>query len=403
MRLRHVLRCATWITVLLTMVLAALIIHSWVAPLGAFPELGVAAVLVAAWLGLPKLTDIKMRALIRRGCRKSTRSPFALCLHVATTALVAAGFLLATYWTFDHAWYTHLMKSALTESGTASQEYLWNAFAFLPWRREAQIAIERQAMGARYDDDAFRRYVTAFTTNMAVTSSLQRAGDHPPTSLLCCETYVRDPVVWFAGILVEASGKTNTGEVIARAQQLLKNRHTPDAGFLRTYLALETDPEERLELDTREIETMLQHSTLSPDFTLLAFDVLGTAALIDANFEPAWRFYHKEIAYRARVGEALNDRLVRPPHKLLLYHLFMACDKEPDDASAGTARVQAIRAYCSQKQSACVERFKQHFCCTNCTDRAYRLPDSWKAGTYEEITDIQKYFLETTLPSGWRL
>lgn len=372
----------------------------------------VVATWAAAVLGLPDLTRIPLRRLLRRSY-SATRNQRALVLAALFIILlsVSVGVGIISYCIKIRHEYSALIEAALDDPHDV--QTITRAFVLQPWRKEAQILFERYAFEKRYDMKAFRESIRGFVSNEGARHAVDVAASSPDPPFLLdkSSSAINDPVIWFASVLPEGDEDENifTRQAIA----LLSSRTNgarPDyeAQLLRTSLQLGQSPDD--EAIPRQLLELLSRAGAYPKVTptqtyQFACDVLATYFVTECQQEEASKWYRKELDARnasARLNESSTSPLwVRPPNKLMLYYMFRSYEvKEGPDRKYLIRAVQLLNLVpeCEPQFS---PTFQEVF--LSAPYKSYNNPEVWLAGTVlDPNRKPASYIKDTLLHTGWR-
>jgi len=378
-----------------------------------YATLTVAASWMASVLGLPDLAKIPLRGLVRRAYantqgRRFSALSFLTCLFLFTGAGAAA----VVYCLVIRYSYTRLISDSLQDAGNPESASIKRAFVLLPWRKEAQLLFERHTYKLRTEAGmrGLRTYVRGFVKDSTVKAAVMKAASNGHM-LLPLEEHVNqrwfsDPVVWYAGLLPEAEADSDT-VLTSEAVQLL-TRDTSAAAYLlrmslQLSLRLRQDDRKAIRDIQRELASFLSSDSggiLPTTFEYeFATDALAVSYVRGCDAADASYWFQQELEARRRRRSDEGDEIFhRPPHKLLLYHMFVSYSGVEESNADVAARVLDFTDG-SSKCKPFRETFRKDFL-QRVEYAEYKNPAAWLQHT---ILDTNLELLtSTSLLLGWR-
>lgn len=308
--------------------------------------------------------------------------------------------------------YTTLVLESLNEAPEARSESIKRAFMLMPWRQEAPVAFERQTYELRTlaGTTALRKYVRDFVEDERVKGAVTRVAESHAIPLPLDRNAANtlfDPVLWYAGLLPEAEDDTETA-LTKEAIAYLKNHEPFDlssrTSLLRQSLELQlltNDVSERRSarkslmqfFDTHEYKA----SANSHEYQVASDTIATSWARGCRPYEASLWFQRVLDARRTGLDDNGMPLWHRPPHKLLLYHLFMAYSAEGgSDMDLANRLLNYQDASCDQPYRVAFER---DFL-AQAADVPFKARAGWLRGTTMAIP--LEGFLKDSLQRGWR-
>lgn len=360
-----------------------------------------------AFLGVATQVRISLWPKLRQlyAVTRHHRTLFLISLLVVFV-LVSGGLGVVTYSLRKRQQYSALIKRAMDGSTEDDDESIAQAFALIPWRREAQILFERQAWERRNAADmaGFRKHVRDFVGRKEVLEAVENVRQNQgvnksgvlPFYLTEEESVLGDPIVWYASLLPEVDeGRELKG--LNRAIELLSAYDTPEAVMQRMSLELtllttqSDDPQlasakEDYERKAEEVvgklkELLNQYTGKSESYSFayqIGADSLATYYIRLCRYketgfyQEAFHWFQKEIHLRSQLATLSKKSLWhRPPDKLILY--YMLC---PDCSTTGGG---------SERGKAFLRNYNYCYCYKN---------ELWKTGDLQCIGDWFKKQME---------
>ncbi len=398
-----------WISILAVAILVVANVRALGESFRFYAVLTVAGGWVASVLGLPDLARIPLRAYLRHWYattrRRRTLVVCALAFLMLVTSVQAAE---VVYCLVVRYRYTQLIASGLNDSPDRAMDAVRQAFILVPWRKEAQILLEAHAYRLRTDASmsALRHFIKGFVdyngVNRAVQSTLRKSGLPLPLEGVAPQRWLSDPVVWYASLLPEAEGENEDG-LLKSAVAELAYRDPPDvfpqAYLLRTSLSLQLQIEDeearhRLRRDLIEFLNKDEDARLTTlhEFQV-ACDMIAVSFLHDCKHEDANDWFARELQARERTSYEGYPVWHRPPHKLILFHVFVSYSNiDESDSDLGRRTLDATDGCPAYRMS-----FEQRLLKENPSMRA---PDAWMKNT--TLNANLESLVNSTLQMGWR-
>ena len=374
-----------------------------------------ALVWLTSLLGLPDLAKIPVRSWIRRlfaatqpighGWRVRRRELVTAALAIVLGASVFASKPVATgYWHRDR--YTRLIKQGLQSLNTNQPAI--EAFKLEPWRKEAQILLERSAFLSRPAGtaDTFRSVAAELASTLGVEAAIL---SQPllPLYLQPDILAVANPMAWYASFLIEGDS-VDDGPLARQARNFLSTSD-PESALILAYLdmtdsSIEVEEQERrakalgdrLErVGPKDLELLLSHSYL------WASDTLAMYHLAYCDQEAASYWLAKEL--KARLDYAGQVLWLRPPEKFGAFYLFGE-HGGMTDAGILPGSLGAKRAQLADSNERCGFDFRPVIKKMSGEYSVFKTREGWVNGTiYEYIGNSQlEELLESLLTKGWR-
>lgn len=390
-------------------------------------------------LGLPVLSNIPLRPMMRKlyGRTRRRRAP-ALAALAALFVSAGAGVGVVSYCWWKRHQYVTLIDQALKSSENDRMEYARRAFVLIPWRKEAQILVERQVYRLRNSEDmrVYKERVARFVSDEEVMSAVRTAPgrDGLPVYITDDDRTLSDPVFWYASILPEKDAADNPA-TLNRAIALLSSRDDPLSLIQRKSLefhlrALQSraavdggDPaaagglQETYRGAARELGELLE--TYSEDLNVsasfpyqIACDALGTyyINLCRAGggaplYKDSWKWFRKVLQARSQQSSLSKTQVWhRPPEKLDLY--YMLCPECRETSEEGKARAAIFVAnfrycYCQANNIAWRDCPADAFAKTLDSYSNFMKRDAWRGGTVL-TSEVPSEVKNGLLSEGWR-
>jgi hypothetical protein len=308
--------------------------------------------IVAAYhvLGLPELGAIAPRQWFRRlfAMTQPRRTIAAMLLSIAALFGVWQSVRLAQA-LYRRQRYTDAVRHALADVDALNEST--TAFLIYPWRREAQMLIERNAYGLRScDNAALQQYLQRLIANRAFERAALAPSERDARDIRMDEGVTCDPAVWYVSLLLEAK----VPHAAQRGVKSLANRVSEESDVQRTFLDFkmsEKNPaaEERA---ASTLQRLLDHPRL-PAFktsflyqngqdALAAYHIEKMRRLVDAcrpacndgqraairgELGMAQTCFQEVLDRRAEALQTDSPKWLRPPQKLYTY--YVALDLQP--------------------------------------------------------------------------
>lgn len=396
---------------------------------------------IGGLLGLPTLAGLPVRSYIRRIFAATHPVPSALLkrrreLAVATlvVAFVASGLALTEVVSDIRARqeyrdiqerYTELINAGWHEPSTSIvAKPVLDALLLVPWRREAQVLVERAANTLRKspaDKEAFRKVAQELATD-EIEAAIRVSGTADlPSFLQYHLASVQNPLVWYATFIIEGERDDET-KLLERAIFLLSPAATrdPEAALLLDVLALKLANDRLLnsgklpsDEDFRELDRLArdleQRVTVTPkDYFgthtyLWACEMVAMSYVSRCDKDPAtnkWVRTEKEAAKKwlrqmlMQRAEPTGALWLRPPGKFVTYHMFGLFELMTGYVADGG--VQTARGFAKS----CPD-FEPEFRSIAAGASQFSSREGWLKGTVFERDDPWAD-LDRTLTLGWR-
>jgi len=304
---------------------------------GYYAVLVTCVVWLAGLLGLPDLANVPVRSWIRRlfgathpgasGWVGRHRRELALAALVSVLAIssVEAARIVHTYW-IRHR-YTALVRGALQARATIDPAIA--ALKLAPWRREAQILIQRWAFDARSQapNERFREVAAKLGDDPDVEKAVRTAlSDEAPSYVSpkdLADDAVGNPVPWFASLLIEGESQ-DEHRFMDRAKTLVESAHDSESALLKSYFLMKTT----IDGDVQERESAELHRSLESfdlknyktDTYLFLADFLFVYHLGGCEADEGEEWLKREL--KTRSNSRGTELWFRPPEKFIAYYLF---------------------------------------------------------------------------------
>lgn len=345
----------------------AFLIVAHIQPLGETFHFYAIVVAVLTWvggvIGLPDAARIPLRSTLRRLYGKTRSEPSAdswfkrkrrgLCLSIALVfcILVGYGTQIVIRCISIHYQYSRLIHRAMqeTDSNVKANE-IQQALILVPWRKEAQILFEGEAYETRNLEDmsGLREYDKRFANQQSIKQAIINTPADLPFWLTRSEssTFLHDPVVWYASVIIETDDKT----LIKEAASILEKRTDPLAQIELWTIKLIIVNDEAIKvgenkvLSQAELEHELEQIRTKYDFAAnelrwrleqnklslrdtyvfqVGCDTLAGYYLDICDNESAKHWYWEEFSARQNQIALNGEQLwLRPPDKLVLFWMF---------------------------------------------------------------------------------
>jgi hypothetical protein len=384
-----------------------------------YAVLGTCVMWIAGLLGLPDLAKIPVRAWIRRlfaATRPLSGSWFVqrrreLAIVALTGVLVASGSafieVVQCYWVRQR--YTSLIRQGERSKDDISPAAI-AALKLVPWRREAQILIERSAFEARNvanQDERFRRIAAGVDDTPGVYAAIRSAlSNQLPSYLVVDSPPIINPIVWYASLIIEGESDRES-RLVQKAVALLSAHDDPESEL---FLAVLEMTDRRVAMDEREqrakrLEDRLESATvpnqlLKTHSYLFAADTLAGFHLAGCEKDAASDWLRNELRARAAHSDRGETLWLRPPEKFIAFYLFALyggmTDANVDQQSFGARRAKSLayRDDCDFRLE--VGRIAETF------SSQFKKREKWENGTVFAQISRLKEFLEESLAQGWR-
>jgi hypothetical protein len=313
--------------------------------------------ILAPWLfgllGISDFVRLKIRDWLRRfyvwaeARRRLLLGGLAIVFLLASAGAAAVIYSLAVRY-----YYARLIEEAIEQK---SDDAIRRAFVWQPWRKEAQLLFEGYAhlIGNTSPIEGFGGYIREFTSNEEIKAAIERERqrDSPPFNIDAdAARAYNDPVIWYASLLPQTE-KENELPMKEEAIRYLNSRNKPEhveAKLLRSVLQLYilklTNQDQEVEKQVHELQQFLESQNTprlkSMHEYQIAWDIIGQNALLncyklnqqqqeDMNKAAADAIKAFRQVLEARVSSRKTftsgeepSLWVRPPGKMLLYHIF---------------------------------------------------------------------------------
>ena len=329
-----------WANLLTLSVVALATFETHQEALGNYAVLGTCLVWLAGLLGLPDLARIPVRAWVRRtfaathpvnsGLLGRRRRQLAMVVLVGVLALSGVPFTQVMSCSWVRHQYTRLIDEA-QESSTNVNPAALAALRLAPWRKEAQILVEKAVFAERAGGESFRQVAATLSDDTDVYKVIEQAArlNRPPGYLKAKSPAVGNPVVWYASVIIEGETENDTKQ-LDKAKSLLQLNADPESQLLLdtlkfAYFPSDGDGDEQEKL-VKTLETQLfgphkpQGYLLSTHAYLFACDSLFHYHLQGCEKDAALKCLEAELSARARADD--RTLWLRPPDKFTAFHIF---------------------------------------------------------------------------------
>jgi hypothetical protein len=405
-----------WTNLLTVAVVALANLRIQDATLRTYAVLGTCVMWIAGLLGLPDLAKIPVRTWIRRlfaathpvagGFLLRRRRELALAALAGVLVASGAAFqqIVHCYWVRQR--YTSLIREGLRLSDDVSPAAV-AALELVPWRREAQILVERSAFEARQAanrEDRFRRVAASLDEAPGLEAAIRSALSNQLPPYLVASPALSNPVVWYASLIIEGES-FGENRLVEKAKSLLRSSNDPEATLLLANLEI-TDKtidgdvqEQRVkDLERRLKSTTIPLTLLGTHSYLAACDMLAGYHLAGCEKEAASYWLENELRARAKAGG--ETLWLRPPEKFTAYYLFALyggmTNANVDRESPGARRAQRLAVHNDCDYRAEFRRIAE----TSASQFSKR--EGWEKGTVIAQIGRLEAFLEDSLNQGWR-
>jgi hypothetical protein len=372
-------------------------------------------VTTGGWLatvaGVPALGSLPIAATLRRiyaFFRRYRAASLAILIVLFAVTSVAAAVVVRALGT-RYA-YTRLVTRALTELPEPRRHTLAAAFALLPWRPEAPALFERQLfeMRGQGNESTFRTYVKDFTRDSDVERAITRATIDPAIdrALDSDSAVLIDPVLWYSQL--EPEGETDDKSSLERAVRRLDATVARDVTLrtrvLRDSLHLQDLTETGSASSRQQARARLITFVKENEIALrrsheyqVAQDTIAASFVHDCLYDEATRWYQLLLDARLAIVETgLEVPWMRPPHKLLIYHLFM-------DAAGQASSDEDIAGRLGRTECPRIGPYSDAFekdVLANPKHQRFKAPATWLSKTIFELP--LERMLDDSLRHGWR-
>jgi hypothetical protein len=377
---------------------------------------------IAGLIGIPDLARIPVRGWIRQlfGATQSDSSTFLRRRRRSLTLVLLAIVFLASTAEVRQILSSYRMQqrySSLIREGLQTDDLrpVLTALALAPWRREAQVLVEKSAWLGRTQPDSeggpFRLIAASLAANPTVEYAILHAPsrDHLPSYLDASSYRLNNPLVWYASIIIEGEG-FHEETLVKEAITLLRQSEDQESALLLQTLVIThpTKDKDGGDLQYRqvtELEKQLSSAGLSETVRsthtyLFACDALFGYHLAVCDKDAATKWFTLELT--ARELHRLNEDTLwlRPPEKFLAFYIF-ALYGDWRDGGVDLHGAGALRAAHLTHRSNCDYRaeFNKEI---RPSYRQFEHIENWRKGTVlAQLSQINEY-IESSLSKGWR-
>jgi hypothetical protein len=385
-----------------------------------------AALAIAAFsatrAGLLDLIGIPVKRNIQWAARQIQERPLPLGAFIGlllTAICVKVGYVGKGVYERDR--YSNLIQDSIEQKGLEKDKSLREAFAYLPWRRDAQVLLEERfwrlrtfrrtepavpslAEDRKDNKDQYRKEMNNFYEFARPIIERLRSAPVPPESITGRPVSTQsDPLLWIASLIPEA-GEYNETKWKQLAIDTFPPKKSATQELMIAMLELEiyqknkSIVQNRLEFLKSIVEK--EGPSLEDVFEYqLACDRIGQFALIAHKPNEAIYYFDKILNLRARRAESPDLGILwqRPPEKLMLFSMFGAV--EPSLTKFAPELVKA-------KEFIAIDGFKELFLELIATYSLFKQIDAWDQGSLRDkrLTggNVDNYVNDVMLKQGWR-